>query len=78
MKKRLDISRLGLLMAGGGAKVRRLIAENGHQQSKELEQVLAGKLPGPLLDAARTAEESGWGRWNSHLRNGAGRGCSSP
>lgn len=58
MKKQRRISRLGLLMAGGGAKVRRLIAEDGHHQSRDLEHVLAAVLPAALLDAARTAEES--------------------
>lgn len=58
MRKHRNISRLGLLMAGGGAKVRRLIAEDGHHQSSDLEHILAAKLPAPLLDAARTAEES--------------------
>ncbi len=58
MKKKRNISRLGLLLAGGGAKVRRLLAENGHQQSRDLEQALATNLPAALLDAARTAEES--------------------
>ncbi len=58
MKMRRKFSRLGLLMAGGGAKVRRLIVEHGHQQSEDLEQALATRLPPALLEAARTAEES--------------------
>jgi len=45
------ISRLGLLVAGGGAKVRRLVA--GCSSMDELEAV----LPVPLMKAARRAEE---------------------
>ena len=57
MKKGRKISRLGLLMAGGGAKVRRIVAEVGHQQG-ELSRILDGRAPKALLDAAGSAEES--------------------
>lgn len=51
------ISRLGLLMAGGGAKVRRIVAEAG-DQAGDLADFLDGKVPKALLDAARMTQES--------------------
>lgn len=57
MGSRRMISRLGLLMAGGGAKVRRIVSEAG-DSSRELAEVLDGRVPSALVDAARTAEGS--------------------
>ncbi|RLE33989.1 MAG: DNA-protecting protein DprA [Acidobacteria bacterium] len=51
------ISRLGLLMAGGGAKVRRIVAEAG-DPAEDLADVLDGKVPKAILDAARMTQES--------------------
>lgn len=51
------ISRLGLLMAGGGVKVRRIVSE-AHQSSVDLAETLEGRAPPALMDAARKAEES--------------------
>ena len=54
MGKGGEISRLGLLIAGGGAKVRRLVAEC---PSAGLGDRLDGVLPKPLLKTAKQAEE---------------------
>lgn len=56
MRGNREISRLGLLMAGGGARVRRIVAEAG--QEGDLARILDGRLPEALLNAARTAEKS--------------------
>ncbi len=51
------ISRLGLLMAGGGAKVRRIVAEAA-DPAEDLADVLDGRVPKAILDAARMTQES--------------------
>ncbi|MEN8163915.1 MAG: DNA-processing protein DprA [Acidobacteriota bacterium] len=51
------ISRLGILMAGGGAKVRRIVAE-ADDPTRDLAEILDGRIPKALLHAARTTEES--------------------
>lgn len=51
------ISRLGLLMAGGGVQVRRIVSEVP-RSSVDLAEELEGRAPPALLDAARKAESS--------------------
>jgi len=57
MGRRWNISRLAILMAGGGAKVRRIVAE-ADDHTGDLARMLEGKVPKAFLDAARETEES--------------------
>ncbi len=57
MRSSRIISRLGILMAGGGAKVRRIVAE-ADDQTRDLAEILDGRMPKALLDAARMTEQS--------------------
>ena len=57
MGKSGKISRLGLLMAGGGAKIRRIVA-GADDRGGDLADLLEGRVPSAVLDAARMTEES--------------------